>query len=519
MKRTVILAILDGWGLGADNESNPIFKAEPKAINALKTNFPAGALQASGLAIGLPWNEEGNSEVGHMIIGTGRTIFQHYLRISSAIENGEFFKNPALIEACDHVNKNNSSLHLVGLLSSGLVHSSFSHLAALLRLAKEKKCQKVFLHLFSDGRDSAQKSFPELLDKLKQEIKKYDIGEIASIAGRYYAMDRGQNWNYTEKSYNNLTEPKNFTKDALEFAEQNYKQNIFDEYFPEIAIGEPHPIKDNDAIIFFNFREDRMRQISESFINPTFDKFTIKKLTNLKTVTMTKYHKNENFPTPVAFPNEIIENSLSQILSENGKTQLRIAETEKYAHITYFFNGLRETPFDKEFRVLIPSNKILHPEEKPEMMAQPITERALNAINEASFDFILINYANPDIIAHTGNYDATIKAVQIVDQQIDRLIKATLDQNHVLIITSDHGNAESLIDPETGQPETKHNLSPVPFYIVAKELKRTKTEKEIRAAEKSSIGILADVAPTILKIMGLPQPKEMTGQNLLDLIA
>jgi len=518
MKRTVILAILDGWGLGAANESNPIFKAEPPAINFIRNNFPMAALQASGIAIGLPWNEEGNSEVGHLTIGAGRTIFQHYLKISNAIESGEFFENKALNEACDHANKNKSSLHLIGLLTGGLVHAALPHITALLRLAKEKKCEKVFIHLFSDGRDSAPKSFPELLTKLNKEIAKYEIGQIATIAGRYYAMDRGQNWNYTEKTYRNLTEPAEPIKDLAEYAKQNYRQNIFDEYLPPAAVGKAQPIQENDAAIFFNFREDRMRQISEAFINPEFSHFPVKKFQNLKAATMTKYHKNENFPAAVAFPNEIVPQPLGQVLSENGKTQLRIAETEKYAHITYFFNGLRETPFSQEFRVIIPSNKIIHPEEKPEMMAQPITERALSAINEGSFDFILINYANPDIIAHTGNYEATLKAVKAVDQQIDRLVKATLGQNHILLITSDHGNAESLIDLETGQPETKHNLSPVPFYIVAKEFQKPQSEKRALSAERNNVGILADIAPTILKIMGIEPPAEMTGQNLLEQI-
>lgn len=519
MKKSVVLTILDGWGLGKHDETNPIFRANPQTIDFIRKNFPATALQASGLAVGLPWNEEGNSEVGHLNIGAGRIVYQHFLRISAAINNGSFFKNPVFLKAFNHVRANHSALHLVGLLTEGCVHAALKHLFALIALSRQElKDSKIFLHLFSDGRDSPPRSLSNLLTKLNQELNKYQDITIATISGRYYAMDRDGNWSRTQQTYQVIAGEGQLINDLRKHITDTYDRGLNDEYIEPVRLNETASLKDGDALIFFNFREDRMRQLTEAFINPNFNIFPVKKWTNLFIVTMTKYHKTENFSAEPAFPNEIVEQPLGQVLAENNKTQLRVAETEKYAHITYFFNGLREAPFENEFRILVPSNKIIHHDEKPEMMAGPITDRALNALNEESFDFILINYANPDIIAHTGNYNATLAAINAVDQQLSRLVKAVLNQGHYLIITADHGNAEILIDSKTGETDTKHNPSPVPFYLVASEFKKTKSEAKAEEDERLIKGIISDIAPTILELMKIKKPAAMTGQNLLTQI-
>mgnify|MGYP001070820977 CR=1 FL=1 len=514
MKKTYILVILDGWGIGEANESNPIYIAAPQNIELIEKNFPVAALQASGIAVGLPWDEEGNSEVGHLTIGAGKIIYQHYPRISLAIRDGSFFENEALKAAFNHARLHQSAVHLIGLLTQGNVHASFEHLIALLEMAKKENQEKVYLHLFSDGRDSPPKSALELLKKLKEEIEKIKIGTIVSLAGRYYGMNRQENWDRTERAYQAITGQGEEIQNLEEEIEKIYEKGLNDEFIPPLIIDKTKTVKDNDSIIFFNFREDRARQIVKPFVEPNFKHFPVKNFRNLYVTTMTCYQ--ENLKTAVAFPPQKIENPLGKVLADNQKTQLRIAETEKYAHITYFFNGLREQPFLNEYRILIPSQNIINPAENPAMMAEAITDRAITALNESSFDFILINFANPDIIAHTGDYQATIQAIKIVDQQIGRLLKSVLTQNHVLIITADHGNAESLINLKTGQAETKHNMSPVPIYLIANEFKRKKTNSETKKYE--TIGLLSDIAPTILDLMQIPKPPEMTGQSLLPLL-
>jgi len=511
MKRTFVLAILDGWGLGSQNFNNPIYAAEPKAINYIQDHFLSGALQASGIAVGLPWEEEGNSEVGHLTIGAGKILYQHYPRISLTIKDGSFFQNQALKKIFEHTRQNQSAVHLVGLLTQGNVHASLDHVVALLEMAKRENCQKLYLHLFTDGRDSPPRSALNLLDKILEAIKQKGVGVIADIAGRHYGMDRDKHWDRTEKVYQILTGASNLKSSSLkEPIEKTYARGLNDEYV-EPTVIEPHPLADNDGIIFFNFREDRMKQIVETLTNPSFDKFPIKKFKNLFIITMTEYEKN--LPVEVAFPNETIDNPLGKVLADNGKIQLRVAETEKYAHVTFFFNGLRQEPFLNEYRVLIPSQKVVHHDEHPEMMARAITDRVLVSLNEGVFDFILLNYANPDMIAHTGNYEATVQAIKVVDQEIERLFKAVLEANHILLITADHGNAEVLFDTQTGRPETQHNISPVPIYLVAREFQKNRTQPLVKLP---TIGLLADVAPTILEILRLPIPSEMTGQSLLN---
>ncbi|MEK7115117.1 MAG: 2,3-bisphosphoglycerate-independent phosphoglycerate mutase [Patescibacteria group bacterium] len=510
----VILVILDGWGLGAQDATNPIYNIKPNSINYIKSRFPAGALQASGIAVGLPWGEEGNSEVGHLTIGAGKVLYQHFPRISMAIENGDFLKNKILLAAVEHAKKNNSALNLIGILADGNVHASLDHLLALIKLGKENGAEKINLHLFSDGKDSPQKSVLDLLEKisLDNQVK------LASLSGRYYAMDRDKHWDRTQICYEAMLGKGTIITDVKIFVEDHYKKGLTDEYIQPVVIGsENNCVKDNDAIIFFNYREDSIRQIAECFANPNFKNFKNISLKNIYLISMTNYF-NDGFKTEVAFPPEKIDNSLGKVVADAGKNQLRIAETEKYAHVTYFFNGLKDEPLPKEYRILIPSKGIAHQDEHPEMMASEISNRVIQTIEERSIDFILVNYANADVIAHTGNYDAAMAAVKIIDQELEKLLKTVLGaDNTTLVITADHGNVEQMIDPRTGLPETKHNISPVPIYIIAKNLERpaVKTNEQIIQSETEPIGLLSDVAPTILELMGIAKPAEMTGESLL----
>lgn len=512
MRRTYILAVLDGWGIGKEDESNPIYAARPEHIHSIETLFPCGALQASGLSVGMHWDEEGNSEVGHLTLGAGTVFTQHYRKISLSIEDGSFFKNPALVGAFTHAEKSGGAVHLVGLIGDGVVHSALSHLAALLKMAKEQNCSSLFLDLITDGRDSDPRTASKTIDKVREIIAKEGVGTIVSIAGRYYAMDRDKHWDRTQRTYDLLVgEGKKKVKEPEEALAEIYAKNLSDEYVEPCAVGVPHPVSENDAIIFFNFREDRMRQITTPFVDKTFDAFPHKEIKNLYVATMTQYE--DDSAANVAFKKEEVKEPLGKVLADNGKVQLRIAETEKYAHVTYFFNGFKEPPYPNEFRIIIPSKNVAHHEEYPDMMASAITERAIIAINEGGFDFILINYANPDVIAHTGNYEATVKAIKTIDYEIGRLMESALAGNHVLMITSDHGNAEVVLNLQTGEPETRHDANPVPFYLIANEYKKATPERPRRL---ENIGIISDVAPTILALMGLPKPDSMTGQNLLD---
>jgi len=515
MKRSVILVILDGWGVGEPDQSNPIHEVNPQNINYLKANFPAGLLQASGISVGLPWGEEGNSEVGHLNLGAGKIIYQNFPRITLAIRDGSFFKNQALQAAYEHAKKYNSNVNLIGLLSEGNVHASFEHLMALIQFAQQKEIPQLNLHLFTDGRDGPPDSALKLISRLRQD----KFIKLASLSGRFYAMDRERHWDRTQKVYSVLVGEGPSTDNIEKYIEAVYDRKFSDEFIEPISVkngsGQKGLIKNNDTLIFFNFREDRIRQLASAFIDKNFQNFPVKSFTNLYIATMTQYDKS--FNVPVVFQPEKVEVCLSKVLQDNGKFQLKVAETQKYPHITYFFNGMREEPFKNEYRILIPSKTIVRQEEQPEMMAQEISTRAIESIQENAFDFILINYANADMIAHTGDYSACLKAVKIIDEQIGKLTETVLEHKAVLIITSDHGNIERVLDPLTGMPETKHNPNPVPIHLVAKEFKfkQPKVDAGIYRLEKETIGILADVAPTILELMGIPKPKEMTGRSLL----
>jgi 2,3-bisphosphoglycerate-independent phosphoglycerate mutase len=519
--KTVVLVILDGWGIGEHHQGNPIRQTQLPTFEWMKQNFPLLALQASGIAVGLPWGEEGNSEVGHLTIGAGKVIFQHYPRITMAIKDGSFFNNPALKGAFEHARQTGGKVHLLGLLTSGNVHASFEHLIALLRLAKDENATQLLLHLFTDGRDSGPREAPKLLNNLLKEISAIGIpARLASISGRFYAMDRDQRWDRTERVWKLLTTGTRFQASTDEVLEETYKRNLSDEFVEPTMIGSPEEaprltIKSGDALIFFDFREDAILQLAESFASSDFQGFEREPLENLYVATMTEYRPGL---TPhVAFPPQLITNPLAKVLSDAGKRQLHLAESEKAAHVTYFFNGLRSEPFPQEFWVIIPSPQAFKFEEQPELAAPEITNRLLQALEEGIYDFIVVNFANPDLIAHTGNFNAAIEVAKIIDKHLNRIAATCLKFGFPLVITSDHGNIESMLDPMTGIIETRHNPSPVPFHLIDKRFYRPRRESEIISNEKTINGSLADVAPTILNLFNIPKPPEMTGESLLPL--
>ena len=507
MAKNVVLIILDGWGIGRNDESNPIYMVKPQNLKFLEDNYPVTSLQASGISVGLPWGEVGNSEVGHLTIGAGKVIYQYFPRITMAIQDGTFFENPAFKAACDHAKKNNSFLNLAGLLSRGNVHASLDHLKALLKFAEKEGVANVRLHLFSDGKDSPPKTLEKFLTELPAE-------KIASLTGRYYAMDREGNWRLTEQAYNCMTGTSGtLAKNNLpKLIADNYAKGLNEEYLPPLRLQEDGGIKDNDALFIFNYREDSIRQIAESFIVKDFDKFVRKDFKNLFVATMTHYM--DKFDCPVAFPSEVVKSPLGKVISDAKMTQLRLAESYKYAHVTYFFNGFTEPPFEGEYRVLIPSEPIPHPDEHPQMMASSITDRLIQAIENRAFNFILVNYANGDTIAHTGNYNAAKEAVKTIDKEIGRVVQSVLANDALLFISSDHGNVEELLNPMTGQPETQHDPNPVPFYVVGNEFKGRKFINWQTVATQP-IGIISDIAPTILEIIGIQKPEDMNGRSLL----
>ena len=508
-KFPLVMVVLDGWGVGTADTSNPIHAANPENINLIRHTYPAGTLQASGVAVGLPWGENGDSEVGHLTLGAGKVLYQHYPRISIAIKDGTFFKNKELLQTIEHAKKNGSQLHLVGLLGKNNINASPEHLKALLELARKEDVKKVSLQIFTDGRDSPQKEAANLIVDFPQEL-------IASVSGRFFAMDKDFHWDRTAKVYNMLTgnsASATTGENITLFLNGFYERGLTDEFIEPTLLKPDRKIQDGDSIIFFNFREDAMRQLTEMFINPNAgEKHNIPQ--NLMITTMTRY--SSKFNVNVAFPPDIVTNPLGRVLSDEGMVQLRIAETEKYAHVTYFFNGLREPPFKNEYRVLIPSKNIARHDDSPKMMASQVTARVLSALDEGVYDFILVNYANADIIGHTGNFDAAMVAIKTLDEQIGAIMKSILGGGGILVITSDHGNVEKMVDLQTGLPEMTHDPSPVPIYVITKGYERTKTDDAVKQIERTNIGVISDVAPTVLELMGIPKPPEMTGISLLQ---
>lgn len=519
--RPFVLVVLDGWGISNTTQGNPIREAKLPTFDKLNRYYPMTTLQASGISIGLPWNTAGNSEVGHMTMGAGRIIYQNMPRIALAIQDGSFNLNPTLLEAVDAVKAHDSTLHLMGLISPGSVHSHKDHILALLRLAKEQNLTKVVVHAFMDGRDSAPTSGIVHLRELAREMKLVGVGEIGSLVGRHYAMDRNNNWDRVEKAYLMLTKGiGERTNDPLLHLEQSYAKNITDEYIEPTVIekdGTPvGVVQDGDAVIFFNFREDRAREITKAFVMPEFEGFVREKLLDLHFVTMTEYEKG--LPVHVAYPPEEVHDSLGEVLSKAGLHQLRIAETEKYAHVTYFFNGGNEEAFPDEDRILIPSPTVAHFDEQPEMSAPEVTDMVIKKIQENIYDFILVNYANPDMVGHTGNEAASIKAVEATDKSLSRLIPAILQAGGALMITADHGNVEEVTNLQTGERDTEHSTNPIPLWYITASNHREKTSAEMVREQNEVHGLLSDVAPTILDILGLEKPEVMNGASLRPIL-
>ncbi len=514
MKKTLVLLILDGWGIGKDDHTNPVFAAKPKTIDHLKTNYLAGALQASGIAVGLPWNEEGNSEVGHLTIGAGTVIYQHYPRITLSIRDGSFFKNSVLKQAFDHAKKNAGGVNLVGLLTEGNIHASLEHVRALIGAAKQQDVTDLKLHLFTDGKDSGPRSALALITKVEELLREAGIGVIASISGRFYGLDRDGHWERTRQAYRALTGDAPVTEDIAAHLQKAYDKGLSDDFIEPCVVGStPRPIRARDAVIFFDFREDSVRQIAGSFILPDFTAFARAPLADLFVATMTEYAAN--FAVPVIFPPQKIEHCLGRAIADAGMVQLRIAETEKYAHVTFFFNGLRDEPFANEFRVLIPSKSVARYDLVPEMMTREVSARVIEAVAEGTFDFILANFAASDMIAHTGNFDSAVAAITAIDEELAKILAACEERGCTLVIASDHGNVERMIDPFTGRAQTGHDTDLVPLYVVGPLFKRRKTPEDAALTQREAAGFLSDVAPTVLELLGIPKPAEMTGESLL----
>ncbi|MCX7884608.1 MAG: 2,3-bisphosphoglycerate-independent phosphoglycerate mutase [Caloramator sp.] len=505
--RLRMLLILDGWGINERKDGNAIANAKTDNFNYYWDNYPHTTLSASGLDVGLPEGQMGNSEVGHLNIGAGRIIYQEFTRINKEIKEERFFKNEAFLNAIDNVKKYNSKMHLYGLLSDGGVHSHREHLKALLKLCKSEGLSEVYVHCFLDGRDVPPQSALNYIDELENYMKEIGIGKIATISGRYYAMDRDKRWERVQLAYNAMVKGEGeIAGSAREAVEKSYSENRVDEFvLPTVIVKDDKvtaKIEENDSIIFFNFRPDRAREITRAFVDKDFEGFK-RDYFRVYYVCMTLYDKSIN-DVDVAYKPEKYVNALGEYLSKNGIKQLRIAETEKYAHVTFFFNSGIEAPYENEERILIPSPKVPTYDMQPEMSAYLVTERVLKEIDENKYDFIVLNFANPDMVGHTGVYDAAVSAINAVDECLGKIVKKVLDKNGAVYITADHGNAEQMIDYETGEPYTAHTTNKVPFIVIG--------EGDVKLRDG---GRLCDISPTILKCMGLEIPKEMTGEPII----
>ncbi|MCY6483146.1 2,3-bisphosphoglycerate-independent phosphoglycerate mutase [Clostridium aestuarii] len=508
-KKPMMLMILDGFGISEGEEGNAVRIANKPNYHRLWNEYPHTKLGASGLSVGLPKGQMGNSEVGHLNIGAGRVIYQALTRITKSIEDGDFFKNEALIKAVNNAKKNNSSLHLLGLLSDGGVHSHIEHLKGLLKLVKQNDIEKVYVHAFLDGRDTSPESALKYVDEIEDYMKKIGVGTIATVCGRYYAMDRDNRWERVQLAYNALVLGNGeYASSAKEAIEKSYHDNKTDEFvLPTVICKNEKPvdiIKNGDSVIFFNFRPDRARELTRALNDKLFAGFNRENL-DLTYVTMTQYDKTiEN--VKVAFKPESYNNTLGEYISRLGKKQLRIAETEKYAHVTFFFNGGVEEPNENEERVLINSPKVATYDLKPEMSAYEVTDELIKRINSDEYDVIILNYANPDMVGHTGSIEAAVKAVETVDECLGKVVDKILEKDGTVFMTADHGNSEQMIDYSTGKPMTAHTTNLVPFIYVSNKAKI----KELREN-----GILADIAPTMLSVMEEEIPSEMTGKSLI----
>ncbi|MNO48037.1 2,3-bisphosphoglycerate-independent phosphoglycerate mutase [compost metagenome] len=501
---TCTLIILDGIGVRAEVEANAYAAARTPTLDDLFRRYPHSLIATSGLAVGLPEGQMGNSEVGHMNLGAGRVVYQNFTRINKAIEDGTFATNPALTKIVSTTKAKGGAVHVMGLLSPGGVHSHIDQIIASCKVLADSGIERVFVHAFLDGRDTPPKSAAESISLLETHLEKHGSGRIATVIGRYFALDRDKRWNRVESAYRLITqgEAEHSAVSAEDALYAAYERGESDEFVQATRVGEAEPVGENDAIIFMNFRPDRARQLCEALISPAFEAFARPQvICKDRLLTLTRY--SDDLDGPCAFPPESIANSLGEYLAGLGKTQLRIAETEKYAHVTFFFNGGREEPFARERRILIQSPLVASYDLQPEMSAFELTSDLVAEILSGKNDLIVCNYANGDMVGHTGSFDAAVKAVETLDQCLAEVVNATLKAGGHCLITADHGNVEQMLDPESNQVHTAHTTNPVPLIYIGG--KQGSTLKD---------GRLCDIAPTILKIMGLPIPGEMTGEAL-----
>lgn len=501
--------ILDGYGLNDTCEHNAVCEARTPVMDQLMSQCPFVKGNASGLAVGLPDGQMGNSEVGHLNMGAGRIVYQELTRITKSIQDGDFFDVPEFLQAVENCRKNDSALHLWGLVSDGGVHSHNTHIYGLLELARRNGLDKVYVHCFLDGRDTPPASGKGYVEELEAKMKELGVGKVASVMGRYYAMDRDNRWDRVERAYNALTRGEGGTAvSAAAGIQASYDAEVNDEFVePFVVVEDGKPVatvKDNDSVIFFNFRPDRAREITRAFCDDDFKGFARDRRLNLTYVCFTDYDDTIANKL-VAFKKEAIVNTFGQFLADHDMTQARIAETEKYAHVTFFFNGGVEEPNKGEDRILVPSPKVATYDLQPEMSAPAVCDKLVEAIKSGKYDVVIINFANPDMVGHTGIEDAAIKAIETVDACVGRAVDAVKEMDGVLFICADHGNAEQLVDYETGTPFTAHTTNPVPFILV-------NADPSYKLREG---GCLADIAPTLIELMGMEQPKEMTGKSLL----
>jgi 2,3-bisphosphoglycerate-independent phosphoglycerate mutase len=519
--KPVVLIVLDGFGIAPPHPGNAVALARKPVFDEMIRSYPHTLIQASGEEVGLPKFEVGNSEVGHMNLGSGRVMYQELPKIDKAIHDGSLFKNEAIKNAFEHVKENHSALHFLGLVSSGGVHSHIRHLYALLSQAKKEGLRDVFIHAFTDGRDTPKQSAIDFISELSDKIKKIGVGKIATLSGRFYAMDRDRRWPRIKEAYDAIVlgKGKKF-KDAIEAIKASYQEKIYDEELKPVVLmenGKPvGQIKENDAVIFFNFRSDRAKQLTHALVSPKFTGFERELILNLFMVTMTEYDKG--LPVHVVFPTEKVENILGEVISLAGLRQLRIAETEKYAHVTVFFNCGRIDPYPLEDRILVPSPQVSSYDKKPEMSAYIVTEKLLSQLSQNKYDFILVNFANPDMVGHTGVIPAAIKGVEAVDACLGKIIKEVLKLGGALIVTADHGNADVMINLITGEIDKEHTTNPVPFIVISRDREKYTKEEEVDLSLLSPIGVLSDVSTSVLDLLGIIKPKEMTGVSLLDYI-
>ncbi|SFP59613.1 2,3-bisphosphoglycerate-independent phosphoglycerate mutase [Pseudomonas borbori] len=505
--KPLVLIILDGFGHSDSTEYNAIHAARTPVYDQLRATQPHSLISGSGMDVGLPDGQMGNSEVGHMNLGAGRVVYQDFTRVTKAIRDGEFFDNPAISGAVDRAVSAGKAVHILGLLSDGGVHSHQDHLVAMAELAAQRGAEKIYLHAFLDGRDTPPKSAQASIELLDSTFARLGKGRIASLIGRYFAMDRDNRWDRVEQAYNLIVDGQGQfnAPNALEGLQAAYARGENDEFVKATTLGQPVKVEDGDAVVFMNFRADRARELTRAFVEADFQEFPRARLPQLAGfVMLTQYAAN--IPAPSAFAPASLTNVLGEYLAKNGKTQLRIAETEKYAHVTFFFSGGREEPFEGEERILIPSPNVATYDLQPEMNAPQVTDRIVEAIEQQRYDVIVVNYANGDMVGHTGVFAAAVKAVECLDSCVGRIVAALDKVGGEALITADHGNVEQMEDVCTGQAHTAHTCEPVPFIYVGK-----------RPLSMREGGVLADVAPTMLTLMGLPIPQEMTGTSIIQL--